>query len=64
MRLSLRFIIPLAIVLAEIAYAIVPLVKVMRLFDRIMQDERIFAIGFCDLEHIWPKRPKPHGSWK
>jgi len=86
MRLSLRFIVPLGIALAAIAYAVVPLVdrltlqwfvrdleirastiatavqeplaalvvepraklKVQRYFDRIIQDERIFAIGFCD----------------
>src|SRR5260370_41868482 len=86
MRLSLRFILPLAITLAAIAYAVIPLVdrftlqwfvrdldirtaliantiqdplqefvregsrgKVLRFFDRIMQDERLFAVGFCDL---------------
>ena len=85
MRLSLRFIIPLAITLAAIAYAVVPLVdrltlqwfvrdldirtslitrtiqeplgdlvregsrvKVLRYFDRLIQDERLFAVGFCD----------------
>jgi len=85
MRLSLRFIIPLAITLAAIAYAVIPLVdrltlqwfvrdldirtslitntiqeplhelvqegsrtKVLRFFDRILQDERLFAMGFCD----------------
>src|SRR6266699_5499218 len=85
MRLSLRFILPLAIALAAIAYAVIPLVdrftlqwfvrdldirtsliantiqdplqdlvregsrtKVMRFFDRIMQDERLFAVAFCD----------------
>src|SRR3977135_2666962 len=84
MRLSLRFILPLAITLAAIAYAVIPLVdrftlqwfvrdldirtsliantiqdplqglvregsraKVLRFFDRIMQDERLFAVGFC-----------------
>src|SRR3989442_11772448 len=86
MRLSLRFILPLAIALAAIAYAVIPLVdrftlqwfvrdldmrttlitntiqeplqdlvregsraKVLRFFDRIITDERLFAIGFCDL---------------
>src|SRR5437879_5880730 len=86
MRLSLRFILPLAITLAAIAYAVIPLVdrftlqwfvrdldirtsliantiqdplrefvregsrtKVLRFFDRIMQDERLFAVAFCDL---------------
>src|SRR5207249_1679801 len=86
MRLSLRFIVPLGIALAAIAYAVVPLVdrltlqwfvrdleirsttianavqepltalvreprarqNVLRYFERIIQDERIFAIGFCD----------------
>ena len=86
MRLSLRFIVPLGLALAAIAYAVVPLVdrltlqwfvrdleiraasiantaqeplaalvrepgarqKVMRYFERIVQDERIFALGFCD----------------
>lgn len=85
MRLSLRFIIPLALALAAIAYAVIPLVdkftlqwfvrdidsrtllitntiqepleplvregsrlKVLRFFDRIIQDERLYALGFCD----------------
>ena len=86
MRISLRFIIPLALALAAIAYAVVPLVdqltlnwfvrdleirakliasatqeplgalvreprarqKILRLFDRIIQDERLYALGFCD----------------
>ncbi len=85
MRLSLRFILPLAIALAAIAYAVIPLVdrftlqwfvrdldmrttlitntiqeplqdlvregsraNVLRFFDRIITDERLFAIGFCD----------------
>src|SRR5258706_15553421 len=85
MRLSLRFILPLALTLAAIAYAVIPLVdrvtlqwfvrdldirtsliantiqdplqefvregsrtKVLRFFDRIMQDERLFAVGLCD----------------
>jgi len=86
MRISLRFILPLAVALTAIAYAVVPLVdrltlnwfvrdleiranlitsttqeplgalvrepkakqKVMRLFERIVQDERIYALGFCD----------------
>ena len=85
MRLSLRFILPLAITLAAIAYAVVPLVdkltlqwfvrdldireslitrtiqeplsalvregsraKILRYFDRLIQDERLFAVGFCD----------------
>jgi trehalose 6-phosphate synthase len=86
MRLSLRFIVPLSIALAAIAYAVVPLVDrltlqwferdleiraklitstsqeqlaalvgeprarsaVLRFFDRVIQDERIYALGFCD----------------
>ena len=86
MRLSLRFILPLAVVLVLIAYAVVPLVdnlterwfirdldmrsaliassmreplidklqtnntaKLVSYFNRITQDERLFAIGFCDI---------------
>jgi len=86
MRLSLRFIVPLGLALAAIAYAVVPLVdrltlqwfvrdleirattianaaqeplatlvreprakpKVLAYFSRLVQDERIFAVGFCD----------------
>jgi trehalose 6-phosphate synthase len=86
MRLSLRFIVPLGLALAAIAYAVVPLVdrltlqwfvrdleirattianaaqeplatlvrdpraksKVRGYLARLVQDERIFAIGFCD----------------
>ena len=87
MPLSLRFVVPLALALAAIAYAVVPLVdrltfqwfvrdldargaliaqtaqeplselvrdprgartRVHRYFERIMQGERIFAIGLCD----------------
>jgi len=88
MRLSLRFILPLAAVLVLIAYAVVPLVdklierwfirdldmrseviansvrepllerlesgstaKLVGYFNRITQDERLFAIGFCDATH-------------
>ncbi|HXZ55308.1 MAG TPA: trehalose-6-phosphate synthase [Burkholderiales bacterium] len=88
MRLSLRFILPLAITLAAIAYAVVPLVdrltlqwfvrdldirtqliartiqdplvelvregsrpKIIRYFDRLIQDERLFAVGFCDTQN-------------
>jgi trehalose 6-phosphate synthase len=84
MRLSLRFIVPLALVLTIIAYAVVPLVdrltlrwfardmdmrstlianaitdsiqdslvsgskaKTLRVFNKITQDERLFALGFC-----------------
>jgi len=85
MRLSLRFLFPLALVLAALAYAVIPLVdsltlkwfmkdleiraelvgrmvegplgdllvsesktKLAAYFNRIIQDERLFAIGFCD----------------
>src|SRR3972149_9707328 len=86
MPISLRFILPLGIALAAIAYAVVPLVdrltlqwfvrdldprsesiasagqeplaelvtragakqKVQRYFDRLVQDQRIFALGYCD----------------
>ncbi|HKE62336.1 MAG TPA: trehalose-6-phosphate synthase, partial [Nitrospira sp.] len=88
MRLSLRFLFPLALVLAGLAYAVIPLVdtltlkwfmrdleiradligrmvegplsdlltgkskgKLLAYFDRIVQDERLFAIGFCDREN-------------
>jgi trehalose 6-phosphate synthase len=90
MRISLRFVVPLALALAAIAYAVVPLVdnltlkwfvrdldirtrliasavqeplvelltdkardkvrlqRVQAFFNRILQDERLFAVGFCD----------------
>ncbi|MGA8051542.1 MAG: trehalose-6-phosphate synthase [Burkholderiales bacterium] len=85
MRLSLRFIVPLGIALAAIAYAVVPLVdqltlkwfvqdlerrsalitntmqepfaklvrerartEIARYFNRIIQDERVFALGLCE----------------
>ena len=86
MRLSLRFIIPLCMALAAIAYAVVPLVdrltlnwfvrdldmrsslitntvreqlladlgeprprlRVLKLFNGVIQDERVYAVGFCD----------------
>lgn len=88
MRLSLRFILPLAVVLGFVAYGIVPLVdtltlkwfvrdidirtkligntlqdslvslleakngvKIQRLFDRVIQDERLYALGFCSPEN-------------
>ncbi len=100
MPLSLRFVVPLALALAAIAYAVVPLVdkltfqwfvrdldargaliaqtaqepladllrdqrgaraRVLRYFQRIMQGERIFAIGFCSragkLEYASPGFP-------
>lgn len=86
MRLSIRFIFPLAIVLSLIAYGVVPLVdaltfkwfthdidmrarlisstlqeplvqmlqsssnkKIQNLFNRAIQDERLYALGFCDV---------------
>ncbi|MBI3775650.1 MAG: trehalose-6-phosphate synthase [Gammaproteobacteria bacterium] len=86
MRYSLRFIIPLVIVLAAVAYGIIPLVdqltlkwfsrdidiraqliattiedplaplirakdktKIAALFGRVTQDERLFALGLCDV---------------
>src|SRR4051812_42357013 len=86
MRLSLRFLIPLVVALAAIAYGVVPLVdqftlkwflrdldtrasviakasqdqlvtavqqgdarkNVLKFFDRIIEDERVYAVGFCD----------------
>src|SRR3989304_4576807 len=88
MRLSLRFIVPLAVVLAAIAYGVIPLVdqltlkwfvrdldiratlitnttqellgqliqdgnrsKVQRYPGRLTQDERLFAVGFCDAKN-------------
>lgn len=85
MRLSLRFILPLAVVLILIAYAVIPLMdklierwfvrdldmrsalitnsirepllerlgngstaKIVGYFNRITQDERLYAVGFCD----------------
>jgi len=88
MRLSLRFILPLLIALALIAYGVLPLVdrltlqwferdldsrsalvantmqeplvdlvrtgsksKTIAYFNRITQDERLFAIGYCDASH-------------
>ena len=84
MRLSLRFVLPLMLVLAGIAYAVTPLVdrltlswfvhdlnsrssliantiqeplvelltagkriKILEYFNRITQDERLFAVGYC-----------------
>lgn len=89
MGLSLRFIVPLMIVLGLVAYSIVPMVdtlifnkwfsrdidirtkliantlhdslvlmlespssrKIPRLFNRVIQDERLYALAFCDLEN-------------
>ena len=86
MRLSLRFIVPLALALAAIAYAVVPLVdgltlrwfvrdidmrsklvasavqdtiqdsltsgsksRTLRVFDKISEDERLYALGYCSV---------------
>ncbi|RZI42718.1 trehalose-6-phosphate synthase [Herbaspirillum sp. HC18] len=86
-RLTLRFVVPLAIVLGLFAYAVVPLMdnltlrwfvrdldarsqslanalqdplleyvpqrsekRIAQLFDRVMRDERLYAIAFCDGE--------------
>jgi trehalose-6-phosphate synthase len=88
MRLSLRFLLPLALALAGVAYAVIPLVDTLTLkwfvrdieirvqliagtvegplaelitaqsraklqayLQRIIQDERLFAIGVCDRNH-------------
>ena len=89
MNLSLRFILPLALVLALIAYGVIPLIdsltlkwfvrdldiraklmvstmegplsellvsdskdnKIHAYFTRIMQDERLYALGFCNLNN-------------
>lgn len=84
MRLSLRFIVPLLLVLGLTAYSVVPLVdkltlkwfvrdidirtklisstvedslsaalgskKVNEIFNRLIQDERLYALGFCELD--------------
>ncbi|HZW12038.1 MAG TPA: trehalose-6-phosphate synthase [Noviherbaspirillum sp.] len=87
LRLSLRFIVPLAVVLAAFAYIVVPLMdsltlrwfirdldirsqllastlqeplrdyvpekskkRILQLFERAVQDERLYAIGFCDAD--------------
>ena len=99
MRLSLRFILPLALVLALIAYAVVPLVdaltlkwfvrdldirskliastmeapladlvtteskaKILAYFHRVIQDERLYALGFCDLHNrlLYKTQTYPH----
>jgi len=103
-RLSLRFILPLAIVLVIFAYAAVPLMdnltlrwfvrdldirsqllasalqdplteyvpqnskkKIMQLFDRAIQDERLYALGFCDndgnLLYKTATYPESLGCW-
>ena len=88
MNLSLRFVLPLALVLALIAYGVIPLVdsltlkwfvrdleiranlmvstmegplsellasnskdKIHAYFTHIMQDQRLYALGFCDLNN-------------
>lgn len=88
MRLSLRFILPLTVVLGLMAYGVAPLVdtltfkwftrdveirtklitntlqdslvlllenpsngKIQRLFTRVIQDERLYALAFCDQEN-------------
>ncbi len=87
MRLSLRFVLPLLIVLGLVAYAVIPLVdaltlkwftrdldsrskllastmevplaelvavkakaKIFTYFHKVIQDERLYALGFCDLQ--------------
>ena len=102
MSLSLRFVLPLALALAGIAYAVVPLVdrltfqwfvrdletrgaliaktaqeplaelvadnddpkdKVLSYFERIIQDQRIYALGYCDragrLAYVTSAFPEP-----
>jgi trehalose-6-phosphate synthase len=88
MRLSLRFILPLAIVLILIAYSVAPLIdaltlkwftrdldirvklisstiqepliealeqksknRIENIFNHVTQDERLYAVGFCDLQN-------------
>ncbi|MHB8483479.1 MAG: alpha,alpha-trehalose-phosphate synthase (UDP-forming) [Nitrospiria bacterium] len=88
MRLSLRFILPLAVVLGLIAYGVVPLVdsltvkwfvrdidsrskliantlqepladlirtdstpRILSLFSRVTEDERLYAVGYCNKAH-------------
>jgi trehalose-6-phosphate synthase len=88
LRLSIRFVLPLVILLAVIAYGVIPLVdslelkwfirdldmrsklmvntmegpladllvsnskeKILAYFTRLRQDERLYAVGFCDLDH-------------
>ena len=92
-RLSLRFIVPLGLVLALFAYALVPLVenitlrwfirdldtrsqmlatalqdplieslqkkdnkKISQLFDRAVQDDRLFALAYCDVNDTVQQR--------
>lgn len=95
MRLIIRFVIPLGIALAVIAYGVMPLVdsltlkwftrdldirsqliaktveesfselirsnsttKVMRFFEQATQDERLYALGFCDTANLLKYRTK------
>lgn len=88
LKLSFRFVFPLVLVLAVIAYGVIPFVdsmelkwfvrdldmrskvmvntmegpladllmsdskdKILAYFTRILQDERLYALGFCDLDH-------------
>ncbi len=103
-RLSLRFVLPLALVLAVFAYAVVPLMdkltlqwfvkdldnrsqlvasalqdslaeyvpqksrgKIVRLFDRAIRDERLYALAFCDpagtLLYKTSTYPESLGCW-
>lgn len=104
LRLSLRFILPLALVLGIFAYVAVPLMdnltlrwfvrdldirsqllatalqdplqeyvplkskrKIAQLFDRAIQDERLYAIAFCDhdgkLQYKTSTYPESIGCW-
>ena len=95
MRLSLRFILPLLLVLGVVAYSVVPLVdsltlkwftrdlesrskllastmevpladlvvsrsrtKIFAYFHKVIQDERLYALGFCDTQQRL-QRPPP-----
>jgi trehalose-6-phosphate synthase len=98
-RLSLRFVLPLAIVLGVIAYGVIPLVdslefkwfvrdldmrsklmvntmggplsellvansknKILTYFTRIIQDERLYALGLCDVDNrlLYETQAYPH----
>ena len=104
-RLSLRFILPLALVLGACAYVVVPLMdtltlrwfvrdldirsqllastlqeplaehvgqkarkRITQLFDRAIQDERLYALGFCDdagtLVYKTATYPESLGCWE
>jgi len=99
LRLSLRFVLPLGIVLGVIAFGVIPLVdslelkwfvrdldirsklmvntmegpladllasnskgKILAYFTRILQDERLYALGFCDLDNrlLYETQAYPH----